>query len=480
MQLVMSTIPKKIKALHLPTATLPVLFFFVFLTSSAQDNSPYSRFGIGDLTPTSHNLNRAMGGISAAFGDPVTVNFNNPASYAYFQGLKEPKSKKLISGRALFDVGIDLESRSLLQTTPVKKFKAGNALFSYIQLGVPLKKNWGLSFGLRPLSRISYNLYRNERLKDPLTGLPIDSASTTFTGDGGLYLVSLGSGFDIFNKQEKRKAYMEEKLSFGINAGYLFGRNDYSSRRRLINDTVDYQQGNFETRTNLHDFYFTAGLMYKMPVDTFKKISLSLGAYGHLGQNINATQDILRETYTFDDALGDVRLDSVSDKTNIKGVVKLPASFTFGFALQKPVVMIKDRKEAGWLFGVDFTMNKWDNYRFYGQKDSVKSNWEIKARGQIPPIPTKSYFSQISYRAGFFYGPEYIQVGNKMNRIGASFGMGLPIALNRNAPNQFTIINLAFEYMKRGNDSNKLKENLFRFSLGFSFSDLWFGKRKYD
>ena len=85
-------------------------------------------------------------------------------------------------------------------------------------------------------------------MKDPLTGLPIDSASTTFTGDGGLYLVSVGSGFDIFNKQEKRKAYMEEKLSFGINAGYLFGRNDYSSRRRLINDTVDYQQGIFETR----------------------------------------------------------------------------------------------------------------------------------------------------------------------------------------------------------------------------------------
>jgi hypothetical protein len=117
---------------------------------------------------------------------------------------------------------------------------------------------------------------------------------------------------------------------------------------------------------------------------------------------------------------------------------------------------------------------------FLRTKRFSKIQLEIKAGGQITPIPTKSYFSQISYRAGFFYGPEYIQVGNKMNRIGASFGMGLPIALNRNAPNQFTIINLAFEYMKRGNDSNKLKENLFRFSLGFSFSDLWFGKRKYD
>lgn len=480
MQLVKSTTPKKIKALQPKTAALLVIFSIAFLSASAQDNSPYSRFGIGDITPSSHILNRALGGVSSGYADPLSINFNNPASYAYFQSATEAKSKKIVSGRALFDVGVDLEGRNLIQSSPFKKFKTGNALFSYIQLGVPLKNNWGLSLGLRPLSRISYNLYRNERLKDPLTGLPIDSASTSFTGDGGLYLISLGSGFDIFNRSKASKAYMEEKLSFGINAGYLFGKKDYSSKRTFINDTVEYQQGNFETRTNLHDFYFTAGLMYKLPIDTLKKVALTLGAYGHLGQKINATQDILRETFVFDDALGDIRLDSVSDQTNIKGIVQLPASFTFGFTFQKPVIMIKNRKEAGWLFGVDFTTTKWDKYRFYGQTDSVKSNWEIRAGGQITPVPTKNYFSNVTYRAGFYYGPEYIKVGQKMNRFGATFGMGLPIALNRQAPNQFTIINLAFEYMKRGNDNNKLKENLFRFSLGFSFSDLWFGKRKYD
>jgi hypothetical protein len=36
------------------------------------------------------------------------------------------------------------------------------------------------------------------------------------------------------------------------------------------------------------------------------------------------------------------------------------------------------------------------------------------------------------------------------------------------------------EYAKRGNNSNVIKENLFRISVGFNFTDFWFGKHKYD
>ena len=70
--------------------------------------------------------------------------------------------------------------------------------------------------------------------------------------------------------------------------------------------------------------------------------------------------------------------------------------------------------------------------------------------------------------------------GQNLCGFGASFGMGLPVALSRQAPNQFTLINVALEYSKRGNNKNLLNENMFRFSLGFSLSDLWFGKHKYD
>ena len=50
--------------------------------TQAQENSPYSRYGLGDLIPQQNILNRAMGGISTAYADYSTVNFANPASYA--------------------------------------------------------------------------------------------------------------------------------------------------------------------------------------------------------------------------------------------------------------------------------------------------------------------------------------------------------------------------------------------------------------
>ncbi len=59
--------------------------------------------------------------------------------------------------------------------------------------------------------------------------------------------------------------------------------------------------------------------------------------------------------------------------------------------------------------------------------------------------------------------------------------MGLPLAnYNRLALGQASIINLSLEYVKRGNNDNLLKENIFRVSVGLSLSDLWFGKHKYE
>ena len=144
------------------------------------------------------------------------------------------------------------------------------------------------------------------------------------------------------------------------------------------------------------------------------------------------------------------------------------------------MILIEDKKKAGWMVGMDFSMQNWSKYRFYGQVDSVKNKWEVRVGGQINPVPKRNYFSNVSYRAGFFMGPDYVKVGQKLSRFGASFGMGLPIAISRQAPNQFTLINVALEYSKRGNNKNLLRENMFRFSLGFSLSDLWFGKHKYD
>jgi 1,4-dihydroxy-2-naphthoate octaprenyltransferase len=36
----------------------------------AQENSPYSRYGLGDISPSTNIVNRGMGSLSAAYADP--------------------------------------------------------------------------------------------------------------------------------------------------------------------------------------------------------------------------------------------------------------------------------------------------------------------------------------------------------------------------------------------------------------------------
>ncbi|MBM3415886.1 MAG: hypothetical protein FJY20_05455 [Bacteroidetes bacterium] len=442
---------------------------------AAQDNSPNSRYGIGDLAPSTNINTRAMGGISAGYIDYRTINFANPASYSFFEANPEARSRKLANGRAVLDIGINLESRTLRETNPARKFTAGNLLFSYVQVSVPVKKNWGISFGLRPVSRVSYKIFSAERLKDPLTGLPIDSVTTLYDGDGGSSLATAGTGFKIFKKTSSNK--LEESLSVGFNAGYYFGKRNSSSRREFRNDTVQYFSGNFETKTNYNNIYLAGGLLYVKPLKK-ENMFFSAGVYGSLKQTLNATQDRIRETFVYDLTLGDLRLDSVSDIKDIKGKVVMPASITAGFLVQQYPDYAK--RKGGWLVGIDFAYQNWEKYRVYGQADSLRNKWEVRIGAQVNPVPGQNYFKNVEYRWGFFFGPDYVNIRQKLPQFGVSMGLGLPLKYVRNAPNQTTVINLAFEYIKRGNNDNLLKENLFRLSAGFSLSDIWFIKRKYD
>ena len=464
---------KRINGLAVYRIAFSIMLTGCFALSSfegfSQDNSPYSRYGLGDIVPSTNVNSRGMGSISAGYNDILTINFNNPASYGSFQTIKEATAKKMLYGRAILDIGINFENRTLREPNNIEKFSASNALFSHIQVGVPLSPNWGLSFGLRPITRISYKLNKLEGLIDPRSGLLIDSALTLNEGNGGSYLASVGIGHKI--KLSKTRFF-----SLGVNGGYLFGKQDYSSRRSIFNDSLSYTSGNFQTKTTYGNLYFNAGLQYETNLKT--GLRLIIGAHGNWKQQLNASKDIIRETYFFEESSGNVRIDSVLDQKNIKGKIIFPGTYTAGFVLEKFVTA----KEAGWLIGIDYVQNKWSDYRVYGQADpSVKDKWELRGGVQLRPAPKANYFSNVAYRAGAFFGPDYIFINKKLPVFGATFGLGLPILnYNRQSPGQATMVNLAFEYIKRGNNTNVLKENLFRLSAGFSLSDFWFTKKKYD
>ncbi len=188
---------KKINVLGLQRLRLPDTSYYLFALISvkgfSQDNSPYSRYGFGDIVPSTNINSRGMGGISAGYNDILSINFNNPASYGSFQTLKEQTAKKIAKGRAILDVGLNFENRTLSEPNNIEKFSASNALFSHVQVGVPLRPNWGLSFGLRPITRVSYKISKQGQvlIRIQATGL---TALTSNEGDGGSYLASVGIG----------------------------------------------------------------------------------------------------------------------------------------------------------------------------------------------------------------------------------------------------------------------------------------------
>jgi hypothetical protein len=441
------------------TSALAAIFLTTGFIASAQSNSPYSRYGLGDLLPQNNITTRGMGGISAGYADMFSINFNNPASFGSFQSIQEAKTKKQQAGRMVLDVGINLENRTLIAPNTPQSFTSSDALFNYVQIGFPIRRNWGIAFGLRPISKVSYRIDRYERLMNPNPpGGTIDSALTEFSGSGGSFLPTIGTGFTI------------GRLSVGANMGYFFGRREIDTRRILLNDSVAYNASSSTNNYSFGGLHFQGGLQYL--IDFKGNKFLRLGASGNWKQTVNGSRDLSNQTYVLAASGETIRVDSVFEQTDIKGQVVLPAAYTFGFVL--------GHYDRGWMLGADYTTSQWSQYRFFGAADSVQNGWKLAVGGTFVPRPGRGYFTNVAYRAGFGIGEDYVRVQQALPLFSASVGVSLPIRISRVAPNQINRVNLAFEFSKRGNNDNLLRENLYRLSIGFSLSDYWFTKRKYD
>lgn len=415
------------------------------LVMAQNTNSPYSRYGIGDLLPNQNILNRGMGGVAAGYSDFQSINFLNPASYGSLQSVT-------------YDFGAEVDNLTIRQLNPVKKFSNSSPVISYVNLGIPIKikgkpSHWGLVVGLRPMSRIGYKIQRLEKLTG---GTLNDSVVTFFEGNGGAQQAFVGTGYRIGN------------LQFGVNAGYVFGSKDYSTRRLFLQDTFPHYKSNHQTASNFNGFLLNAGVQYNAKLN--KTSYLRMGVSGSWKQQLNATRDITRETFDYDANSASYQIDSVYALKDQKGKVTMPSTYTAGILFDKV---------GKYQFGVDYTTTRWSDYRYFGETEPVQNSWDLRVGGMLIPSSGKSYWSNVAYRTGFSYGKDYVNLGSELPRWGISFGAGLPMR-RVYGTNQFTIINTSFEFGQRGNANSTIRENFFRVSLGLSMSDIWFIKRQYN
>lgn len=435
------------------------------MSASAQENSPYSRYGLGDLIPTGNVLSRGMGGIAAGVAtsqqqiETQSINFVNPASLA---------SNRIFT---ILDVGTDISYRILKSTNPAKKFTSANTYVSYLQLAFPLttpkmaKKNidWAMSFGLKPVSKINYKIEKNKRIA---TG---DSLNMIYEGSGGANMAFFGTAVRV------------KGFSIGINAGYMFGSKDYSTKLTFINDSAFHYLSNSENRTTFNGLFLSGGVQYELDLDKDTKTNkihrvLRFGLYGNMQQNLKAKTDIIRETIFYDPNGGYYRLDSVYEENDVKGQIKFPAKVGFGFIYH----------DLNWMYGADFEYGNWANYRYYGKKDQVQNNWTFRAGAQYHPrkenTSTTKYFRFVKYRAGFYYGTDYINVNKNRPEYGFTLGTGMPLTSIRQRNNYGgnVVLNTGLEFGSRGNKQTNLRENVVRLSIGVSMNARWFQKPKYN
>jgi hypothetical protein len=87
-----------------------------------------------------------------------------------------------------------------------------------------------------------------------------------------------------------------------------------------------------------------------------------------------------------------------------------------------------------------------------------------------------SYLKKITYRGGLRYENTGMVLQNKsIEDFAVNLGVSLPLS------GTFSNVNVGFEMGKRGTKYfNLIEENYFNLSVGLSFSDKWFERRKFN
>jgi hypothetical protein len=128
------------------TFLLAVIAVEASAQTTATTSSPYSQYGIGDLTPMVLPQNQAMGGISTGtniINRYMSINPQNPASYGAI-------------ALTTIDAGLYMQSATLNQAGQGSQ-RNSNFRFNHITFAIPVSQASALSFGLLPYSQVGYN-----------------------------------------------------------------------------------------------------------------------------------------------------------------------------------------------------------------------------------------------------------------------------------------------------------------------------------
>jgi len=414
------------------------------------NNSPFTRFGIGDLVNDEFSSLKGMGLSSAAYQNAYNINIVNPASLSALQA-------------ATFEVGLDVKRNNMKVGSENTTLWTGS--LQYISLGFPLinpindlldRKSRDLSLGmnflLKPHSLVGYNVSSTDVLPE------IGEVERNYVGSGGTYKFMWGNSVKFRN------------ISAGLNIGYLFGQMSYENNVTFV-DLLNTRSNIFTDDINLNGFIWNGGLMYKIRLikvseDNRRNIpTLTLGVYGNTDVTFNTKSSHLyigrNEIYGTQ--------DTMTNSTDILGKGSLPSQLGFG-------IHYDDNNH--WEGGISFRTTPWSEYFNEAKEEKLSDTWRLSAGvSYVPDVNSyNNYMERVYYRLGAFYGKDPRSLdGEQADYFGVTLGLGLPFIYQR----QISFINTALEFGKSG--AANLNETYVKLSVGFTLNDnSWFVKRKFN
>ncbi len=422
---------------------------FSCLAAKAQEGSyssfsPYSVFGIGNLSDAGTAYNSMMGGVGIASRDHRYVNFLNPAAITERDSLSVLADFGMFSDNRIYRQG---DLRSAKNLINIKD----------IVVSFPLGNRFAMSAGLVPFSSTGYSF--SGRLEDDAMVGDIGNVNYKTAGQGGLYQLFFGVA-----------AKVTDGLSVGVQGLYYFGNMEKTSTMSFSGSGYRSINSGYKVNMNAISPKFGAQYEHKFPGG----MKMIAGATYRLAARMKGESEYYKIA-----SISNISDTLAANTLKLgEGDVKIAEEFGVGISL---------RKGDKWMAEIDYTFSDWSGCGMNGTqgfsslgevKFSTTTSQKIRAGFELVPNRNdiRSNLRRWSYRAGIYHGTDYFKLdGKKVKDTGVTFGVTVPVFRWYNG------LSFGVSLGHRGTAAGGMtRENYANFSVGFNLHDIWFQKPRYE
>lgn len=424
-------------------------FLIIGVTLSAQDGTygaytPYSIYGIGDLSKEGTAYNKSMGGTGIAARNRRVINYLNPAAVTARDSLSFMADFGLTESNKVFKQG---DIRSAHNTFNIYDFV----------MSFPIYRSSAFMVGLTPFSDMGYDFSSYET--DP--NIIGNTGNITYDsyGTGSVYQLFVGAGVTLW-----------KQLSLGAEMIYYFGNLDKVTNMDYANSS--YRSVNSGSELTVRGVTGKFGLQYEQKLGG--DVSMVIGATYRMGTDMKGYS----KNYRY------ANQSSVTDTLKYSVDTLAGSGMKFGDEIG---IGIAVKGGERWSAEFNYVRSDWSNSGFDTApgfsvigESRFTSTVSQSFRAGFEFVPNRNdiryYYKKCAYRAGVYYDQAYYKLdGHNVNSMGLTLGVTLPVFRLYNG------ISLGVDLGQRASTrNNMIRERYATFNIGFNIHDIWFRKVQYQ